>query len=384
MQAVVIGAGAAGLATAAELSRRGVPTVVLERGAAPGAAWRGRYESLHLHTIRAMSGLPGSPIPRSEGRWVSRDALVRHLERYAAEHALDIRTDTTVSRLDHANGGWRIETSGGGIDADAVVVATGYSNVPFLPDWPGRAVFGGELLHSANYRNAEPYRGRDVLVVGPGNSGAEIATGLADGGAARVRLAVRTPPQIVRRQRFGLPANVIGLTAGLMPTRVADSIGLAIRRLSIPDLASFGLQFPTVGPATAFAATGSPPIVDVGIIAAVSDGRVEVVDAVESFGPDGVVLADGSVIDPDTVIAATGFRTGLEPLVGHLGVLDERGSPIVFNAVTDPRAPRLHFVGFRPYLGGLLWEAARGARSTARALSRSSSASPRAARRRSP
>jgi putative flavoprotein involved in K+ transport len=383
MQVVVIGAGPAGLATAAELKRRGVTATVLERGAAPGAAWRGRYDSLHLHTVRAMSGLPGAPIPRSEGRWVSRDGLVRYLERYAAEHELDIRMHTTATRLDRASGGWRLETSNGGVEADGVVVATGHSNVPFLPDWPGRSTFVGDFLHSADYRNAEPYRGRDVVVIGSGNSGAEIATGLAEGGAARVRLAVRTPPQIVRRQRFGIPANALGLLAGVLPTRLGDWIGLTLRRLTIPDLAAHGLPLPTVGPATAFNATGNPPIVDVGIVAAVSDGRVEVVDAVESVRPDGVGLADGSVIEPDAVIAATGFRTGLEPLVGHLRILDERGSPIVLNADTDPRAPRLHFVGFRPYLGGLLFEAARGARSVARALSTASSAGPQAARRRS-
>jgi len=379
MRVVVIGAGPAGLATAAELRRRGLQAIVLERGEV-GAAWRGRYDSLHLHTIRGMSGLPGMPIPRSEGRWVARDSLVRYLERYAAANSLDVRTGTTVTRVDRLNGGWRVAAGDESVDAGAVVVATGYSNEPLLPDWPGRDSFAGELVHSADYRNAEPYRGRDVLVVGAGNSGAEIATGLADGGAQRVRLSVRTPPQIVRRERFGLPAHVVGLLAGLMPTRTADAIGLAMRRLSVPDLSAFGLSLPTVGPVTAFNASGSPPIVDVGIIDAVQDGRVEVVAAVESFRPDGIVLADGSVVTPDAVIAATGFRSALEPLVGHLGVLDARGLPLVLNARVDPRAPQLYFVGFRPYLGGLLWEAARGARSVARAITRAAARDSRAAR----
>ena len=370
MQAIVIGAGPAGLATAAELGRRGVAAVVLERGAGAGAAWRGRYDSLHLHTVRAMSGLPGTAIPRNEGRWVSRDGarpVPRALRggahaRHPHRHDRDPRRprERRLARRDAGRGNGR----GCGRRRH------GHSNVPFVPDWPGRAGFRGDLVHSADYRNAEPYRGRDVLVVGSGNSGAEIATGLADGGAARVRLAVRTPPQIVRRQRFGIPANALGLIVGLMPTRAADAIGLTLRRLTIPDLSDVGLPRPTVGPATAFRATSNPPIVDVGIVDAVRDGRVEVVGAVESFAPGGVVLADGSMLDPDAIVAATGFRTGLEPLVGHLGVLDERGSPVVRNAVTDPRAPRLYFVGFRPYLGGLLWEAAHGARSAARALSR--------------
>jgi putative flavoprotein involved in K+ transport len=367
---VVVGAGLAGLGTAGELRRRGIPAVVLERGDAVAAAWRGRYDSLHLHTIRSLSGLRGSPIPRTEGRWVSRDGVVRYLERYAEASGLDVRTGAPATRVDRSNGGWRIATPGGELSADAVVVATGNSNVPFLPEWPGRAEFRGELIHSADYRNPEQYRGRDVLVVGSGNSGAEIATNLADGGAARVRLSVRTPPQIARRDRAGVPAQVLGLALGRLPVRVGDSLGRTLRRLTIPDLSARGLPRPTVGPATHFRATGHIPILDVGIVDAVREGRVEIVPGVDALRPDGVVLADGSVVHPDSVIAATGFKPGLEPLVGHLGVLGAHGRPVVHNARTHP--PQLYFVGYRLFLGGALWEAGGAGRAVAEAISRSS------------
>jgi len=369
---VVIGAGLAGLGTAAELRRRGTPVVVLERGDGVAAAWRGRYDGLHLHTIRRLSGLPGWPIPRGEGRWVSREGVIRYLERYAAENDLQIHTGTTVTKLERSNGGWRVVTADGELSADAVVVATGTSNVASMPDWPGRSTFGGELIHSAEYRNAEPYRGRDVLVVGSGNSGAEIATNLADGGAARVRLSVRTPPQIARRERGGIPAQVLGLALGRLPVRVGDALGRALRKLTIPDLSEFGLPRPTAGPASHFRATGHIPILDVGIVAAVRERRVEVVPGVDAFQPGGVVLTDGSVIHPDAVVAATGFGPGLEPLVGHLGILGADGRPVVHNDQTDPRAPNLYFVGFRLFLGGTLWEAGRAGRKVARAISRSS------------
>jgi putative flavoprotein involved in K+ transport len=384
MEVVVIGAGAAGLGTAAELRRRGVPAVVLERGTGAGAAWRGRYDGLRLHTIRSLSAPTRSPFPRSEGRWVARDGVVRHLERYAAENELEIRTGTAVTRLDRTGRRWRIGTSAGEVDAAVAVVATGHSNVPFFPDWPGRSSFGGELVHSADFANAEPYRGRDVLVVGSGNSGAEIATNLAEGGAARVRLSVRTPPQIVRRDRMGIPAQVLGLALGKLPVRAGDSIGRTLRTLTIPDLSEHGLPRPTVGPATHFRMTGHIPILDIGFVDAVLERRIEVVSGVRALRSDGVLLEDGSVIRPDAVISATGFEPGLEPLVGHLGVLDARGRPLVHNAVTHPAAPGLHFVGFRIVLGGALREARRAARETARAisLSRSSARSPRAARRR--
>ena len=280
-----------------------------------------------------------------------------------------------MTRIDRAEGGWRVATSRGDLDAGAVVVATGMSNVPSVPDWPGRASFGGELIHSADYRNAERFRGRDVLVVGSGNSGAEIATQLADGGAARVRLSVRTPPQIARRDRAGVPAQVLGLALGRLPARIGDAVGLALRRLSIPDLTEFGLPRPAVGPATTFRATRQIPILDVGFVRSVRERRIEIVRAVESFAAGRRRARRRLVVEPDAVIAATGFRAGLEPLVGHLGVLDAHGLPIRRH---EPLAG-LYFVGMRVVLGGGLRDVGRSGREAARAISRSSARAPRAA-----
>jgi putative flavoprotein involved in K+ transport len=178
----VVGGGAAGLAVAALLRQRGFNPLVLEAGPEPGAVWRTRYDRLRLHTPRLLSGLPGMRIPRSFGRWVARDDLIEYFRRYVERHDLDVRTNTRVERIEPS---WRLETSNGPIEADAVIVATGYNGAPLVPDWPGRDGFTGELIHSSQYMNPEPYRGRDVLVVGSGNSGAEIAHDLIDGGAAR-------------------------------------------------------------------------------------------------------------------------------------------------------------------------------------------------------
>src|SRR5207302_4447894 len=109
----------------------------------------------------------------------------------------------------------------------------------------GREGFTGELAHSAAYRNPDRFRGRDVLVVGAGNSGAEIAVDLAEGGAARVRVAVRTPPQINRRDSLGIPAQVLGIAVGRLPDAAVDPLSRLMRRLAIPDLEPFGLARPT-------------------------------------------------------------------------------------------------------------------------------------------
>jgi putative flavoprotein involved in K+ transport len=204
-EAVVIGAGPAGLAAAAMLGKKGVETVVLDRAPQVGASWRGHYDRLHLHTIRWLSNLPGMPISRTEGPWVSREGVVRYLESYARDFDLHIRAGVDARSIKRAGDEWSVDTSGGAIRARWVVVATGFNSRPHLPDWNGQDSFQGELVHSSEYRNPQPYREKSVLVVGTGNSGAEICVDLVEGGAAAVSLSVRTPPNILRRDVAGFP-----------------------------------------------------------------------------------------------------------------------------------------------------------------------------------
>lgn len=370
---LVVGAGPGGLAVAAALGRRGVPAVVLERSDAIGSSWRGHYDRLHLHTTRRLSGLPGLPLPRSAGRWVSRDDVVAYLERYAAHHRLDVRTGVEVRAVVRDGDRWLLEGTehleGGPLAGREVVVATGYNHVPHVPAWPGLERWSGTLLHARDYRAPAPFRGRDVLVVGTGNTGAEIAVDLAEGGASRVRLSFRTPPNIVRRSTLGWPAQATGILVRRLPVPLVDAMGRVVTRLSVPDLGAHGLPRSPVGVATRVR-EGTVPLQDVGLVAEVLAGRVEPVAAVAAFEPDAVVLADGSRLTPDVVLAATGYRQGLEGLVGALGVLDARGRPVVRGARTPPGAPGLYFTGFTNPISGMLRElridAVRIARDVAR------------------
>ncbi|HSC92532.1 MAG TPA: NAD(P)/FAD-dependent oxidoreductase [Gaiellaceae bacterium] len=361
----VVGGGSAGLAVAAMLRREGVAALVIESGDDVGTSWATRYDRLQLHTHRRLSGLPGQPMPRSLGAWPSRDGVRAYLHAYARAQGLDVLTGTTVERIDRDGAGWALSAGSRTITAGRVVVATGLNAQPVLPEWPGRESFPGPVVHSADYRNPEPYRGRDALVVGAGNSGAEIAVDLAAGGAARVRLAVRTPPHVVRRDTAGVPSQALGIVLSRLPAWVVDPVAAGLRRVSLPDLSAQGLP-PQPRPYSRFLERRKIPIVDVGIVAAVRRGTVEVVPALERFDGDEVVLADGSRFRVDAVVAATGFRPGLEPLVGHLGVLDAAGLPLARGAQEDPLAPGLHFVGFTVTFGGALRQVGHEAKAIAR------------------
>ncbi|MER6343580.1 flavin-containing monooxygenase [Streptomyces sp. NPDC001595] len=368
----VVGGGPGGLAAAYALRAQGVRAVVLERSGQVGASWRRHYDRLHLHTTRRLSALPGLPMPRRFGRWVSRDNVVRYLEKYAEHHELEIVTGVEVSRIDRSpdGTGWLLHATGGReLTGAAVVVATGHNHTPRIPDWPGLADYTGDFRHASEYRDAAPYAGRDVLVVGVGNTGAEIAVDLVEGGASRVRLAVRTVPHIVRRSTAGWAAQYNGVLVRRLPVRLVDAVARPLARISVPDLSAHGLPRPDTG-LYSRVREGAVPVQDVGLIDAVRKGRVEIVAAVDSFEDGKVVLADGDRVGPDAVIAATGYVRALEGLVGHLDVLDDRGRPLVHGPRSPHQAPGLFFTGFTNPISGMLRELAIDARKIARAVVR--------------
>jgi putative flavoprotein involved in K+ transport len=367
-EVAIVGAGPAGLACGAMLRRRGVQSVLLEKSEQVGSTWRRHYDRLHLHTVRWMSDLPGHRMPRRHGRWVSRDSFVQYLESYADIHGLDVRLGQEVEEIQRGDGEWEVVTADGPIGAGAVVVATGLNRRPFVPDWAGIESFQGDLCHSSEYRNPGRYRGRSVLVVGCGNSGAEIATDLAEGGAGRVRLSMRTSPHVIPREMFGMPGQLSGILVRQLPRRLADAYAGAFERFAFGDLSKYGVSPPARGAYTQVVRDGVVPIVDVGFVEALKAGGIEPVAGVAGFRGEEVELEGGGRVRPDAVIAATGYSSGLGELVGSLGVLGERELPARYAGRSPRGAEGLFFVGFTQPITGNLFEIRNEARQVAGAV----------------
>lgn len=366
--AIVCGAGPAGLASAAVLQRAGLRTLVVERGDSVGMSWRSRYDSLRLNSLCWISSLPGE-----RGKWgwrhyPTREEWIEYLDCYARNQSLAVRFGTDVERLDHESNAWTARTSRGPLTARLVVVATGHDREAHVPEWPGRESFGGLFVHAADYRRAGPFRGKDVVIAGANTTGVELASDLVDGGARRVWVSVRTPPNVIARHWLGLPMHAASLLLDPLPLGVADRLGWWAQRLVFGDLGRYGLTRPPMGIKSTVVKRGMGPAVDDGFVDGLKRGAIELVAAVDRLRGGAVLLADGTRLRPDVLIAATGYRRGLEPLVGHLDVLDGEGRPRVHAGQTLPQAPGLYFVGFRAGVAGPLRQMRLDAKRLARVV----------------
>jgi cation diffusion facilitator CzcD-associated flavoprotein CzcO len=344
--AIVIGAGPAGLAAAAALKARGLDAVILEKSDAVGAVWRRHYDRLHLHTDRVRSSLPGLPMPKAYGRYPSRAQVVEYLEAYAAKFALKPVFNAAVSAIRRDGRLWRAEAGRHSQSAPIVVVATGLADFPYSPYWPGMESFGGRVVHSSAYRNSAPFAGKRVLVVGCGNSGAEIALDLAEAGLD-VALAVRGPINVIPRELLGRPILAWGLAGRMFPARVADKINAPLLRFAVGSIEKLGLKRSLKGPLQSIEEDGRVPLIDVGALAAIRDGRIKLRGDIAAFTRDGVDFKQSAAERFDAVILATGFRPDLRPLLPDArGVLGETGAPLVSGRATAE--PGLFFCGAIP------------------------------------
>jgi cation diffusion facilitator CzcD-associated flavoprotein CzcO len=341
--AIIVGAGPAGLASAMAMRAAGLEVAVFEKADSVGAVWRRHYDRLHLHTDRKRSGLPGMAMPPTYPTYPSRRQVVEYLESYAARFDIRPVFNTAVSSIRRDGAQWCVQTAQVPVCAPVVVVATGIADAPYRPSWPGAESYRNPLIHSSEYRNPEAFAAKRVLVVGFGNSGGEIALDLANAGVD-VALAVRGPVQILPRDLLGFPILAWAILYRPLPARLVDFINAPILRLAIGSIEKLGLRRAAKGPRQMVDEDGRVPLIDIGTLEKIRDGSIKIRGGIDRLTPEGMVFADGASDDFGAIILATGFRPDLRPLVPDVGgVFDGQGMPLVTGQAT--KAPGLYFCG---------------------------------------
>jgi cation diffusion facilitator CzcD-associated flavoprotein CzcO len=368
---LVIGAGPAGLASAKTLGDAGHRVDVIDKADRVGASWRSHYERLHLHTVKSLSALPGLAFPSHLPQYVPRQGVVDYLQDYAERAGIAPHFGAEAKAVVPGDGGGWLTTTvdGRSFRSNAVVVTTGANNIPFLPKIDGDEVFAGRIVHSRHYRSGAAFAGRRVLVVGMGNTGAEIALDLAEHGVP-ASLSVRSPVNIVHRDVLGRPTQKTSMALARLPTALGDRLATFLCDVTVGDLARLGLVRSKVSPMRQLREHGHTPVIDVGTLARIRSGEITAYPGIAALTPTGARFVDGREVEVDTVILATGYRSGIEALFPANTVpVDESGLPT--RLVGEGALAGVCFVGFdtrQP--GGLLRTIGRQAEALARLVPR--------------
>ena len=351
---VIVGAGPAGLAIAARLHKLQLPFTVVEKADAVASTWRNHYDRLHLHTARKYSALPFLPMPDSYPEFASRQQVVDYAEQYARHFNIEPvfgKTVISITRLDES---WIITFADGELwQADAVVIASGTNAVPRIPDFKGQNNFKGQIIHSALYRNPEPFTGKRALVVGMGNTGAEIALDLSNHGIA-TDISVRSPVNIVPLRIFGRPTQATAIRLKNLPHTIQDLLGRLTQRVFIGNLDKYGLPQPTMAPMEQLRVTGKSPTIDVGTVASIKSGAIRIRPEIDRLEGGGAVFTNNETVNYDIILLATGYRSTIREMVPSAAhILDHVGNPR--HVIGRDILQGVYFLGFDNYQpGGIL------------------------------
>ncbi|MEZ4888423.1 MAG: NAD(P)/FAD-dependent oxidoreductase [Chitinophagales bacterium] len=352
---LIIGAGPAGLAVAGRLRKMNIPFEVVEQKDKIAWSWTNHYDRLHLHTVKQLSALPHLPFPKEYPTYVPRLDLVKYYETYAQTFDIQPHFNTSVTSIrQKANNHWLVETNTEkSFEVENVVIATGINRIPNFPTWKGQKSYQGQIVHSRNYKNPAPFAGQKVLVVGMGNTGAEVALDLSEKGIDTY-ISVRSPINFVPRDVNGRPVQLTAKQLAKLPFGLGDWLGMQIRKIVIGDLTKYGIPMSKMNPTVQLTTTGKTPVIDIGTVAQVKAGKIKVLPDIDYFYETGIAFKNGERHGFNAVIACTGYRSQLEDFLETTdGLLDKYDVPKQVVGIGDFEG--LYFVGYDNYkLGGIL------------------------------
>jgi hypothetical protein len=336
------------------LRNAGLDFEIVEQTNKIAPKWHNHYDRLLLHTVKSLSSLPYLDFPIDYPQYIPKQLLVAYYENYAKHFDIKPHFGTAVTSVVKKNDCWQIEcTNEKTFEAQNVVIATGLNRLPNIPYWKGQDLFEGKIIHASSYKNPTIFKGKKVLVIGMGNTGAEIALDLAEK-KVDVGISVRSEIVVIPRDFLGNPIQLTAQKLAKLPFRLGDLIGSMVRRLTFGNIEKYGLQVSNTPPAKLIQEKGRTPIIDLGTIAKIKKGEIKVFKDVLEFHEKKIRFADQQMEGFDAVILATGYYPGInEFLKNRNAVLNSTGEPTHKIGKDEQRG--LYFIGYDKFtLGGIL------------------------------
>jgi indole-3-pyruvate monooxygenase len=309
---LIIGASAAGLASAACLKKENVDYILLERHGQVAHSWRNHYDRLHLHTCKSVSNLPFVKFEEAIPKYPSRQDVVNYFDNYVNEMGLQPIFNSEIKSVKKIGEHWQTITEDGkSYLSKHIIMATGSTSTPKRVTFPGLETFPGSIIHSSQFKNGAPYKNKKVLVVGFGNSGCEQSICLHEHGAFPA-LSVRSAVNVLPRDLMGIPILKLGLLSAALPPRIADKINGPLMNLVVGDITKVGLKKSKYGPLEQIQKEGRIPLLDIGTMKLLKEGKKKAYGNISSIQGKEITFEDGQKQDFDAIILATGYLNNLE------------------------------------------------------------------------
>ncbi|CAA0228774.1 Flavin monooxygenase-like [Arabidopsis suecica] len=329
---LIIGAGPAGLATSACLNRLNIPNIVVERDVCSASLWKRRsYDRLKLHLAKQFCQLPHMPFPSNTPTFVSKLGFINYLDEYATRFNVNPRYNRNVKSAYFKDGQWIVKVVNKTTalievySAKFMVAATGENGEGVIPEIPGLVEsFQGKYLHSSEYKNGEKFAGKDVLVVGCGNSGMEIAYDLSKCNA-NVSIVVRSQVHVLTRCIVRIGMSLLRF----FPVKLVDRLCLLLAELRFGNTSRYGLVRPNNGPFLNKLITGRSATIDVGCVGEIKSGKIQVVTSIKRIEGKTVEFIDGNTKNVDSIVFATGYKSSVSKWleVDDGDLFNENGMP---------------------------------------------------------